>query len=145
MIVQAPAGSGKTGAFGVSSILRVDKKNDKVQVMVICNTRELCNQIYKVYSQIVKGTGIGLSNLADKDAKPSQINICVHGFLEKALTGKKKLDLTSIRTIVVDEADWFFKKDNFELLWKLKDYKNVQDANPQWILFSATYPQDDDK
>ena len=71
MIVQAPAGSGKTGAFGISSILRVDRKLEKIQVMVIVNTRELCNQIYKVFGDMVKGTGIGLSNLADKDSKPS--------------------------------------------------------------------------
>jgi superfamily II DNA/RNA helicase len=51
--------------------LRVDRKLEKIQVMVIVNTRELCNQIYKVFGDMVKGTGIGLSNLADKDSKPS--------------------------------------------------------------------------
>ena len=70
IIVQAAAGSGKTAAFGVSSILRIDRANPKTQVLVVVNTRELCNQIHAVYDKIIKGTGITLANFASDEKKP---------------------------------------------------------------------------
>ena len=67
--------------------------------------------------------------------------ITVHGTLDKMIDGRKGMDLTKLRCIVVDEADVFFNDDkNFEYIKKLHDYKHVKEVLPQWILFSATYP-----
>ena len=141
IIVQAAAGSGKTGAFGISSILRVDKNEPKTQVLVVVNTRELCNQIHAVYDKIIKGTGITLANFASDDKKPQQIVISVHGVLGNMLEGRKAMDLSKIKCVVIDEADVFFTDDkNFEYIRKLHSYKHLKENPPQWILFSATYP-----
>jgi|TARA_B110000285_G_C14964718_1_gene533460 superfamily II DNA/RNA helicase len=53
------------------------------------------------------------------------------------------LNLQALKCVVVDEADVFFKPENFEHLWKLKDCKGMKEKNPpaQWILFSATFPE----
>lgn len=49
MIAQSKNGSGKTGAFSIGSVLRVDPKIQKPQVIVLCHIRELCQQITDVY------------------------------------------------------------------------------------------------
>jgi superfamily II DNA/RNA helicase len=43
VVVQSKNGSGKTGAFTVAAALRVDRKNPKIQIIVIGHTRELVN------------------------------------------------------------------------------------------------------
>jgi len=49
LIAQSKNGSGKTGAFVIGSLLRVDTTDPNVQVIVLAHTRELANQIYEVY------------------------------------------------------------------------------------------------
>lgn len=49
LIAQAKNGTGKTGSFAIGSVLRVDPKDPATQVIVIVNSRELCNQIHDVY------------------------------------------------------------------------------------------------
>ena len=120
IIAQAAAGSGKTGAFGISSILRIDRSEPKTQVLVMVNTRELCNQIHAVYDKIIKGTGITLANFASDDKRPQQIVITVHGVLGNLLEGRKPIDLSKVKCVVIDEADVFFNDDkNFEYVKKL--------------------------
>ena len=70
IIVQAAAGSGKTAAFGVGSVLRLDRNDPKTQILVVVNARELCNQIHAVYEKLIKGTGITLANFASDDKRP---------------------------------------------------------------------------
>ena len=54
MIAQAKNGAGKTGAFVIGSLLRVDTSIDKLQVLVIGHTRELVNQTSDVYVKATK-------------------------------------------------------------------------------------------
>lgn len=57
------------------------------------------------------------------------------------LEGRKTLDLTKLKCVVIDEADVFFTDDkNFDYIKRLHSYKHVKEVQPQWILFSATYP-----
>lgn len=82
LIAQARNGSGKTGAFAIGSVLRVDTSDPKVQVLCIVNVRELCNQVHEVYAKITKGSEVSLSNFMDKDVKPAQVIVTTHGKLE---------------------------------------------------------------
>lgn len=66
LIALAPTGCGKTGAFGVGSVMRLDRTDPHIQVLVISHTRELCKQIFDVYEKIVKGTGITVINAVEK-------------------------------------------------------------------------------
>ena len=125
LIIQSPAGSGKTGAFAISSLMRIDTslEPDKIQILVVTNSRELCNQVHKVFEKLVQKTGITLSNYCFKNKKPSMMVVTVHGSLGPLLSGRKPLNLKSLKCVVVDEADVFFQPENFEHLWKLKDNK----------------------
>ena len=145
LIAQARNGCGKTGCFAIGSTLRIDRDNHSPQVLVIVNTRELCNQIHSVYDRIIRGTGITLSNFMFNTA-PSQIIVTTHGKIEPLVGGRKPLDLSQIKCFVIDEADCFLLDDkNFASLKTVancKDIKNRSENNKvQWILFSATYPE----
>lgn len=58
MIAQSKNGTGKTGAFSIGSILRVDRKIIKPQVLVLAHVRELAQQIADVYLALTKNTDI---------------------------------------------------------------------------------------
>lgn len=69
-----------------------------------------------------------------------------HGKLEPLLSGRSPIDLSSLKCIVIDEADVFFLDDkNFAFLEHVANHKPIKErpANNkvQWILFSATYPE----
>jgi superfamily II DNA/RNA helicase len=51
-----------------------------------------------------------------------------------------------LKCVVIDEADFFFHDDrNFDCIQSIKNYKHLKDnLSLQWILFSATYPKDED-
>lgn len=147
LIAQARNGCGKTGSFTIGSALRVDRDlpADKVQILVIANTRELVNQIHSVYEKIVRSTGITLENTNDV-RKPAQILVTTHGKLLSMLEKRPTLDLSHLKCIVVDEADVFFLDDkNFQALQTVAKNKEIigrpDDNRVQWILFSATYPE----
>ena len=125
LIAQAKNGSGKTGSFAIGSTLRVDRADPSIQVVCIVNVRELCNQIASVYEKIIAGTEITLSNTMH-DSKPAQIIVTTHGKLEQLLSGRKPLDLSKLKCIVVDEADVFFLDDkNHQSLKKIATKKQI--------------------
>ena len=55
---QAKNGSGKTGAFVVPSLMKVDTSINKVQVIILANTRELIRQIQQVIEVLASETEI---------------------------------------------------------------------------------------
>ena len=52
VIAQAPSGTGKTGAFTISSLQRLDLSSNTTQVLILAPTHELVKQIYSVISSI---------------------------------------------------------------------------------------------
>jgi superfamily II DNA/RNA helicase len=75
--------------------------------LVIANTRELVNQIYEVFAKLLKGTGITVSNF-NTEYKPSQIIISTHGKIQLLIQGRKPINLSFLKSLVIDEADFFF-------------------------------------
>ena len=62
------------------------------------------------------------------------------------MSGRKQLDLSKLKCIVVDEADVFFLDDkNHQSLKKIACNKQIKDKGDavQWVLFSATYQTED--
>ena len=112
MIAQSKNGSGKTGAFVIGSLLRLDPAVKKPQVIVFGHTRELVNQIAGVYAQAVKhAPEYKVTNLVEEGAKnpKAQIIVTTLGKLKSNLQGKFKIDLSALRCVVIDEADFFFE------------------------------------
>jgi hypothetical protein len=54
LVAQAKNGAGKTGAFGLGVLSRIDEKNKNIQAIIFAHTRELVNQIADVLSKMAK-------------------------------------------------------------------------------------------
>jgi superfamily II DNA/RNA helicase len=86
-----------------------------------------------------------MANFNDEQVKKTDsahIIVSTFGSILKPISGRgKKLDISKLRCLVIDEADDFLKDDKkFNFL--LSDLKgNLQGSSPQWILFSATFDQ----
>lgn len=82
LIAQSKNGSGKTGAFAIGSVLRVDPKIKKPQVLCVCHVRELSTQIAEVYKKITKFSDIEVSNYTtDGKADGCQVVVTTLGKL----------------------------------------------------------------
>ena len=146
---QAQTGTGKTAAFGLPLLAQIDPDNKKVQALILAPTRELGQQIArqlfkftkytdKVFTEAVYG-GEKIDIQIARLNRPTQIVVATPGRLID-LMQRKAVDVSGIKTLVLDEADEMlsmgFKKDLTTILEATTSEKrNV------W-LFSATIPQD---
>ena len=92
LIAQAKNGAGKTGAFGLGVVSRVDKNDESVQAIVLAHTRELVNQITSVLSNIAKESKIkviGLLNDKDVSKESGQIIVITPGNFKNVFLQKK--------------------------------------------------------
>jgi len=145
-IGQAQTGTGKTAAFGIPIIQRINPKDKRIQALILCPTRELCQQNAKALFKFTKHTdkifieavygGADLQQQISALQRPTQILVATPGRLME-LMEKKIVDLSGIHHFVLDEADEIlamgFKKDIDKILGKTNDFRKI------W-LFSATIP-----
>jgi len=144
----AQTGTGKTAAFSLPIIQMLDKDNHAPQALILSPTRELCIQIcrdIKSYAKKKKGvTTLAVYGGSDirSQIKSLQkgINIVV-GTPGRTLDliQRRRLDLSNIQWLVLDEADEMlsmgFKESLTEILSTTPESKRT-------ILFSATMPKD---
>lgn len=91
LIAQSKNGTGKTGAFAIGSLLRVDPKILKPQVLVLTHVRELSQQIADVYFALTKNTDINVSNFtATGKCDNCQVVISTIGKIKRDQESKKK-------------------------------------------------------
>ena len=142
---QAQTGTGKTAAFGIPLIEKIDPKNPNVQALVIAPTRELAIQVseelYKIgYDKRVKllsvygGQEIGRQIRALKN-KP-QIIVGTPGRIQDHIN-RHTLKLEDVSTLVLDEADEMLNMGFIDDINAILE--NVPE-NRQTLLFSATMP-----
>jgi ATP-dependent RNA helicase DeaD len=123
--------------------LRVDPKDPKIQVIAICHTRELANQIADIYKALTKYSDITVENAVESGKTNANIVIVTLGKLKAMTEGRSKADLSSLKVVVVDEVDVFFsdprnKDQILEFHKKIAD--RIKNKSIQYVLFSATYP-----
>jgi superfamily II DNA/RNA helicase len=97
LIAQARNGAGKSGAFIIGSLLRIDPAIKKTQVVVIAHSRELVNQLAGVIARILEhAPSYKLCNLAtDKPDGSAHIVVSTLGSLLYQITGRfKTIDLS---------------------------------------------------
>ena len=146
LIAQAPTGSGKTAAFGLGLLQRLDPAVIRVQALVLCPTRELADQVAKE----IRKLAIGIANLkvllltGGVSLRP-QLASLVHdphvvvgtpGRVQE-LMRKQSLHLGGVRTFVLDEADRMLDMGFEEAIREIAGRVN---KDRQTLLFSATYP-----
>ena len=144
LIALAATGTGKTAAFSLPILDMIDDTSRKIQLLVLCPTRELCLQItkdiknYTKYLPNIKTVAVyGGSSIVEQirslREKP-QIIVGTPGRVID-LIGRKALDFSAIHWLVLDEADEMlsmgFKDDLETILKETPDEK-------QTFLFSAT-------
>lgn len=144
----AQTGTGKTAAFGLPMLSRIDCFSKTPQALVLCPTRELCLQITRDLGDFGKylnpaGT-VAVYGGADIRRQMTQIKngasviVATPGRLMD-LINRKALSLSQISVVILDEADEMlnmgFKEDIDDILAKTPDSKNT------W-LFSATMPKE---
>ncbi len=145
---QAKTGSGKTAAFGIGLLHKLDAQTYLTQSLVLCPTRELADQVSKEIRRLARaipntkiltlcgGTPIG-PQLASLEHHP-HIVVGTPGRILKHLK-KGSLKLDSLKILVLDEADRMLDMGFHE------DIMLIIDRTPrqrQTLLFSATYPDE---
>ncbi|MCW9048674.1 MAG: ATP-dependent RNA helicase DbpA [Gammaproteobacteria bacterium] len=143
---QAKTGSGKTAAFGIGLLHKLDSKSYLTQALILCPTRELADQVSKELRRLARpisnikistlcgGTPIGLQ-FASLEHHP-HIVVGTPGRILKHLK-KGTLKLENLKTLVLDEADRMLDMGFSD------DINSIIDKTPkerQSLLFSATFP-----
>ncbi len=145
LIGQARTGSGKTLAFGIPALQNIDPSRREVQVLMVTPTRELCVQVAEELTPLAHAMGmtvqtvyggVSLDNQADALRKGVHIVAGTPGRLLDHI-GRRNLDLSTIKVLVLDEADEMLD------MGFLPDVERLIDAcgdEYQTMLFSATMP-----
>lgn len=151
-IGQAPAGSGKTCAFGVPIVLRTDPTRRGVQAIILTPTGVLAEQHCDFLRKISKGTGLVINTWIKGSQYPNRDNMphIVVGtpgrvyelvnktfFCKRNNCLKKSVDLSKLKSIVLDEADELlgqaFKSQTGSIIESCPE-------TTQTCVFSATVP-----
>lgn len=147
LIVQAETGSGKTAAFGLGLLNRLNARDFNVQALVLCPTRELADQVSKEIRRLASAVpNVKLLTLCGGVPFGPQLGSLEHG--AHIIVGtpgrvlkhlrKGSLALDKLRTLVLDEADRMLDMGFYD------DMAEIVAATPgdrQTLLFSATYPE----
>jgi len=148
LVALAQTGTGKTAAFGLPMIQKIDVNSKTTQGLILSPTRELCLQItneIKQYGQFYKGLnvtaiygGASITDQARSVKRGAQIIVATPGRM-KDMIKRKLVDISQIKYSVLDEADEMlnmgFYEDITDILSFTPDEKNT------W-LFSATMPRE---
>lgn len=148
VIALAQTGTGKTAAFGLPILEKVDISLKKPQSLILCPTRELCLQIagdLQDYSKYMEGVrilpvygGSSIDSQIKTLKKGVHIVVATPGRLLD-LMNRKTVDLKSIQQVILDEADEMlnmgFTESINSILEEIPPSRNM-------LLFSATMPQE---
>ena len=145
----AQTGTGKTAAFGLPLLNKIDSEQRCVQALILCPTRELCMQItrdlrnYARYIPeilIVPVYGGASIELQFKDlAKKPQIIVATPGRLRDMIR-RNRVDFSNVRTMILDEADEMLNMGFQEEVDDILEYMPKEGRHT--MLFSATMPKE---
>ena len=147
IIAQAQSGTGKTGAFLIGSLQKLDESLKEIQTLILCPTHELVHQIYEVSKQLSSYMDISIMEVLGGTSidecrkglsKNPQIIIGTPGRVLDMIQ-KKWLFTNYIKTLIFDEAD-----ETLSFGFKVTIYNIIKTIpqDSQICLFSATIPQD---
>lgn len=144
----AQTGTGKTAAFGLPVLQRIDRTNIVPQALIIAPTRELCLQIAGDLADFSKYLeGVKILPVYGGSSIESQIRSLKNGVQVIVATPGRLIDLikrgvvqlTNVHTVILDEADEMlnmgFLDDIDEILSHVPDDRKM-------LMFSATMPKE---
>jgi ATP-dependent RNA helicase DeaD len=145
LIGQAQTGTGKTAAFGVPLVNKIEISEERIVALIMCPTRELAIQVAEEIGKLGKFKGIrSLPIYGGQDIvkqiralkKKPQIIIGTPGRLQDHIN-RKTIKLDDVKTVILDEADEMLDMGFME------DIQNILSLVPKerhTMLFSATMP-----
>ncbi|KAH9915129.1 DEAD-domain-containing protein [Fomitopsis serialis] len=144
MIGQSQSGTGKTAAFVLTMLSRVDFTKNKTQALCLAPSRELARQIMSVVVAMGKFTPVQ-TEYAIKDSLPkgasrvsAQVVVGTPGTMTD-LIRRKVIDVSEVKVFVLDEADNMLDQDGLgDQTLRVKNM--LPRTGVQIILFSATFP-----
>ena len=147
LIAQAKTGSGKTAAFALALLAKLDARRFAVQALVLCPTRELADQVTNEIRRLARAEdnikvvtlagGVPLRGQAASLERGAHVVVGTPGRVIDHL-GRGHLALDALTTLVLDEADRMLD------MGFVDDIASVARLCPpqrQTLLFSATYPE----
>jgi len=147
LIAQAQTGSGKTAAFALALLSKLDSADKGLQALVLCPTRELADQVTQEIRRLARAEeNVKVLTLCGGSPMRPQIESLQFGcHIAVGTPGRlldhlerDTLDLSGLKTLVLDEADRMLDMGFFD------DIAAVAKRAPkqrQTLLFSATYPE----
>jgi ATP-dependent RNA helicase DbpA len=146
LIGQSKTGSGKTAAFGLPLLERLDLSKRELQGLVLCPTRELSAQVARELRKLGRNlSGLVVASLAGGQEVREQARTLEHGVhLAVGTPGRlldhlqrRNLKVHRVATVVLDEADRMLDMGFGEDVGKVL---KALPPNRQTVFFSATFP-----
>lgn len=146
VIAQAKTGSGKTAAFGLGLLQKLNPHRLDLQSLVLCPTRELAGQVAEELRRLARGIanvkimtitgGVPMQRQVDSLAHGVHIIVGTPGRIVDHIDSQS-LDLSTVHTLVLDEADRMIDMGFYD---EMSHIVAVCPPQRQTLLFSATYP-----
>lgn len=146
IIAQSQSGTGKTGAFSIGALAKVDPTKNETQVIVIAHTHELVNQIKTVIGELsssmdvrvktlIGGTSVNEDMSELKTNTPHIVVGCTGRIFD--MIKRRALNISFVKLCILDEADELLSAGFKDNIYNILQYlpKSMQIA-----LFSATMP-----
>lgn len=151
VIAQAQTGSGKSFAFAVTLLSRINASQDVMQAMVIAPTRELALQIVSDAigplskrmspKPVIEMAIAGGDRIARGSKCKAHVVVGTSGKIKDLSSSSKRyLDFKTLKVLVLDEADMMVKSEGFRD--DVSGFIAKCRADCQLLFFSATYPED---
>lgn len=150
IIAKSPTGTGKTLAYLLPLIEKIDDKNSSIQTVILAPSRELVMQIYQEVQKWTKGTdirgasfvgGANIKRQIEKLKTRPQIVIGSPGRILE-LIKLKKLKMHEVKSIVLDEGDQLLNEEHLNTVRTIVK-SSMNDR--QLLLFSATSIKESDQ
>ena len=150
VIAQAPSGTGKTGAFAIGTLERIDLTQNVTQAIILAPTHELVQQISSVVKEIgnmMPGLIIqtlvgGTSTMEDSENLRTKIPHIIIGSVGRTydMIRRRNIQMKNIKLFVMDEADEMLSRGFKDQIYDI--FTHFKRGDVQVALFSATMPDE---
>lgn len=146
LVAQAQTGTGKTAAFGLPLLMKIDSSDPQIQAVILSPTRELAKQIgkhlfrytkfckQKIFIEVASG-GDKIDVQIQRLNRPTHIVVATPGRLMDLLN-EDALSLKAVQTLILDEADEMMTMGFKEEINRI--FRLTKNRKASW-LFSATF------
>jgi ATP-independent RNA helicase DbpA len=147
IIAQGKTGSGKTAAFGLGLLAKLNVKRFRIQTLILCPTRELADQVSKEIRRLARSVhnikvltlygGVSFGPQIGSLEHGAHIIVGTPGRIEDHLR-KGTLNFDDLEMLILDEADRMLDMGFQD---SIDNIINQVPSNRQTLLFSATFPE----